>query len=122
MSFQSLFDIRDELLEASKDEHDFVQQYALLEQIPPYLVDTKLIDSEDINSAYFSSEADNLKLNGYTINFTGERLQIFIINDNVKIQSTINIPFPKHFITNFTKIKQTNQFRELVLYTFSNVI
>ena len=87
MSFQSLFDIRDELLEASKDEHDFVQQYALLEQIPPYLVDTKLIDSEDINSAYFSSEADNLKLNGYTINFTGERLQIFIINDNYLSQS-----------------------------------
>ncbi|NOH56622.1 AIPR family protein [Alteromonas sp. 07-89-2] len=91
MSFQSLIDIRDELLEASKDEHDFVQQYALLEQIPPHLVDTKLIDSEDINSAYFSSEADNLKLNGYTINFTGERLQIFIINDKYLSQSDNDI-------------------------------
>jgi hypothetical protein len=91
VSFQSLLDIRDEFLENSKDEHDFVQQYALLEQIPPYLLDTKLIDSEDINTAYFSSEADNQKLNGYTINFTGERLQIFIVNDNFLSQSESDI-------------------------------
>ena len=91
MSFDSLIDIREELLEESKDEYGFVQQHALLEQIPPYLVDTKLIDSEDINTAYFSSEADNLKLNGYTINFTGERLQVFIINDNYLSQNDSEI-------------------------------
>jgi hypothetical protein len=91
VSFDSLIDIREELLEESKDEYGFVQQHALLEQIPPYLVDTKLIDSEDINTAYFSSEADNLKLNGYTINFTGERLQVFIINDNYLSQNDSEI-------------------------------
>ena len=82
MPFQALFDIRDDLLTESEDEHGFVRQQALLEQIPQHLVDTKLLDSEDINTSYYSSEADNLKLNGYTINFTGERLQLFILNDN----------------------------------------
>jgi hypothetical protein len=83
VSFQSLIDIRTDFIEQSNNEYGFPQEHALLESIPPFLVDTKLIDSEDFNAAYYSSAPDKIKINGYTINFSGERLQIFIVSDEL---------------------------------------
>lgn len=82
MLFQSLIDIRKDFIEQSNDEFGFPQEYALLEAIPQFLVDSKLIDSEDFSASYYSSAPDKIKINGYTINFSGERLQIFLISDD----------------------------------------
>jgi len=50
----------------------------------------QLIDSEDINNCFYNSSLDgvSLKIDAYCINETGERLQLFLINDNATSQAT----------------------------------
>src|SRR5690606_37828947 len=48
----------------------------------PSLSDAKLIDSEDYNECYFYLKADSIKINGYKINDSEERLQVFIVNED----------------------------------------
>ena len=68
MKIEEFLNYRKELLDSSKDEEGFVQQTQLLSQILPLMVDAKLLDSEDWNDSYFLNNAENLKLNGYTVN------------------------------------------------------
>ncbi len=72
---------RNELLEQAKDDEGFTQESLLLAQVLPSMLDAKLIDSEDYNTAYFKSIADKLKMNAYCVNESGERLQLFMINE-----------------------------------------
>lgn len=72
---------RVDLLDDSKDEEGFITQTDLLSQVVPSLLDAKLIDSEDYNEAYLDDKGDNLKLNAYAVNGSGERLQLFIIDE-----------------------------------------
>ena len=81
MKIQEFLNYRKDLLDSSKDEEGFVQQTQLLSQILPLMVDAKLLDSEDWNDAYFLNTSENLKLNGYTVNESSERLQLFIIDE-----------------------------------------
>ncbi|HKC68168.1 MAG TPA: AIPR family protein [Bacteroidia bacterium] len=68
-------------MDGAKDDEGFVQQSLLLSQILPSMVDAKLLDSEDWNDCYFSNAADHLKINGYTVNESSERLQLFIVDE-----------------------------------------
>ena len=56
----------------------------LLDNVLSDLLETKLIDSEDINNCFYNSSLDglSLKVDAYCINETGERLQLFLINEN----------------------------------------
>lgn len=81
MKIQEFLNYRKELLDTSKDEDGFVQQTLLLSQILPLLLDSKLIDSEDWNDSYYFNPAENLKVNGYSVNESSERLQIFIVDE-----------------------------------------
>ena len=74
-------EFRTTLLEDSKDEDGFISQSKLLYEVMPSLLDAKLVDSEEYNEAYDVSEQGNLKLNAYTVNGSGERLQLFIIDE-----------------------------------------
>ncbi len=87
MKIQEFLNYRKDLLDSSKDEEGFVQQTQLLSQILPLMVDAKLLDSEDWNDSYFLNPAENLKINGYTVNESSERLQLFIV-DEVSIDLT----------------------------------
>jgi hypothetical protein len=60
-----------------------------LDNILSDLLETKLIDSEDINNCFHNSYLDgnSLKVDAYCINETGERLQLFLINENATSQS-----------------------------------
>lgn len=73
---------RNELLDQSKDDEGFIQESLLLSQVLPSMLDSKLIDSEDANVSYFKSIADKLKINAYCVNESGERLQLFMINES----------------------------------------
>lgn len=55
----------------------------LLDNVLSDLLETKLIDSEDINNCFYNSSLDgvHLKVDAYCINETGERLQLFLINE-----------------------------------------
>lgn len=55
----------------------------LLDNILSDLLEAKLIDSEDINNCFYSADLDglSLKVDAYCVNETGERLQLFLINE-----------------------------------------
>jgi len=75
-------DFRKTLLEDSKDEDGFISQSKLLYEVMPSLLDAKLVDSEESNESYHKCEKDSIKLNAYLVNASGERLQLFIIDEN----------------------------------------
>jgi hypothetical protein len=81
MDLEELQDVRRNILDDAIDEHGFTQQNLVLSEVLPLMLDAKLIDSEDINESYFINESENLKINAYTVNESGERLQLFLINE-----------------------------------------
>lgn len=79
---------REDLISSSKDEEGFMQQSLLIDEVMPLLLDTKIVDTENINHAYYLSSDNKIKINGYSINSTGERLQLFIVHDNYLTESS----------------------------------
>jgi hypothetical protein len=84
MEIQELYKYREELIELSKDDTGFINESSVIEQVIPFMLDAKLIDNEDFTETYYNSEMDGsqLKINGYIVNDSKERLQIFIVNEN----------------------------------------
>ncbi|MFP4846091.1 AIPR family protein [Winogradskyella sp. PE311] len=82
MILEEYFNYRKELLDQSKDDEGFIQENLILSQVLPSMLDAKLIDSEDFTNSYFKSTGDKLKINAYSINESGERLQLFLIDEN----------------------------------------
>jgi len=82
MIIEEYFNYRKELLEQSKDDEGFIQESLLLSEVLPSMLDAKLIDSEDANNSYIKSTPDNLKINAYCVNESGERLQLFLVNED----------------------------------------
>jgi hypothetical protein len=111
MKIQEFLNYRKELLDSSKDEEGFVQQTQLLNQILPLMVDAKLLDSEDLNDSYFLNTAENLKLNGYTVNESSERLQLFIVDE-----SSIDITLSDKNLQISTKSHYDNQFKRVTKF------
>lgn len=81
MEIKEYFSYREQLLEDSKDSEGCIAESNFLRICMPNLNETKLTDSEDFNDCYTILDNDLLKINGYSINESGERLQIFIVND-----------------------------------------
>jgi len=82
MEIDDYFFCRKNILEDSCDEFGFISEQQVLNQVLPLMLDAKLLDSEDFNDSYFLSEPENIKTNAYVINESGERLQIFIVNED----------------------------------------
>ena len=81
MNVSELLVNRADLLDEARDEYGFVSEQRVLDEMLPHMLDSKLIDSEEINHAYAIPE-EGLKSNGYAVNETGERLQIFIVDES----------------------------------------
>lgn len=83
MEIQEYLKYRVDLLNESKDEDGFINESNFINSIIPSMLDAKLIDSEDFTETYYSTEIEGsqVKINGYIINDSGERLQLFILND-----------------------------------------
>jgi hypothetical protein len=111
MKIEEFLNYRKELLDSSKDEEGFVQQSQLLSQILPLMVDAKLLDSEDWNDSYFLHTSENLKLNGYTVNESSERLQLFIIDE-----SSIDLTSSEKDLQISTKSHYDNQFKRVTKF------
>ena len=82
MEINELLKYRKDLLEECKDEDGFVSESSFLDMVLPFLNDAKLTDSENYEDCYFVLNKDNLKINGSQINESGERLQLFMINED----------------------------------------
>lgn len=111
MKIQEFLNYRKELLGNSKDDEGFVQQTQLLSQILPLMVDAKLLDSEDWNDCYFLNPADNLKINGYTVNESSERLQLFIVDE-----TSIDLTASDKELQISTKGTYDNQFKRVTRF------
>ena len=111
MEIEEFFNRRKDIFEDSKDEDGFIQQQLLLSEVLPLMFDAKLVDSEDYNDSYYSYEADNLKVNAYAINESGERLQLFIINEN-----SINEAIPCEELQVSTRAYYENQFKRVIKF------
>jgi hypothetical protein len=72
-----LFQIRKDIIEKSIIDYTLTEE-SILENILPDLETAKIIETPEINFTYYFQ--DGLKINGYDINSTGERLILFIIN------------------------------------------
>ena len=90
MLVDELFQVRDNLLNDCKDEDDFHSDSKLLSEIAGYTFQEKMTDSDDITECYFVDEKENIKLSGYTINESGERLQLYIIDDRTIYEADTN--------------------------------
>jgi len=88
MEVHELFKYRQDILDASKDEDSFIRQEPVLSELLPYMLDAKVVDSEDITPSYFSPGYDNIKINAYTVNESKERLQLFIIDESSLDETT----------------------------------
>ena len=121
MRIQEFLNYRKDLLDTSKDEEGFVQQAQLLSQILPLMVDAKLLDSEDWNDSYFLNTIENLKLNGYTVNESTERLQLFIIDEGSIIinasEKDLQVSTKSHYDNQF---KRATKFLNKAIKGFLN--
>jgi hypothetical protein len=79
MNIEDLLQYRVELLENSVDESKFISPNSFFEYSLPSLVETKLIETSEINSV-----PQNVKYSilGYCENESGERLQIFLVDSD----------------------------------------
>ncbi|MBM3454216.1 MAG: AIPR family protein [Bacteroidetes bacterium] len=111
MKIQEFLNFRKELLDNSKDDEGFVQQTQLLSEILPYMADTKLVDSEDWNESYYLNPAENFKINGYVINESSERLQLFIVDE-----TSIDLTTSEKDLQISTKIHYDNQFKRVTKF------
>lgn len=84
MEIKEFLNYRKELLKEAKDEDGLINESSFIQVVIPYMLDAKLIDNEDFTETYFSTEIDGsaLKINGYMTNESGERLQLYILNND----------------------------------------
>ena len=76
-----LSELRLEVLSSSKGQDEFIDEQLILSEVLQSMFDAKLVDSEDFNDVYFRSGENETKINGYAINESQERLQIFLVSE-----------------------------------------
>jgi hypothetical protein len=84
MEIKEYLSFRNDLLKESMDEDGFTNESSFISTITPLMLDAKLVDSEDFTDTYLDTIIEGLpiKINGYLINDSGERLQLFIVNND----------------------------------------
>ncbi|NNV57301.1 AIPR family protein [Limnovirga soli] len=81
MEIDEFFKYRSELLTEAQDETGFFSASGFLNTILPAILDSKLIESEDYNEAFYSFPDSSLRLLGYSVNESGERLILYLVNE-----------------------------------------
>ena len=84
MNIIDILKFRNELIDSSVDENDFISPNSVLEYILPSIAETKLIESTEINSFPLNPI---YSIAGYNENESGERLQIFMV-DSASVRIT----------------------------------
>jgi len=82
IDIKELESLRQDFLLACQDEEKFISQEQVLDSAAQYMLDSKIIDTEEFSSSYLLREPEKLKINAYLINDSGERLQVFIIDES----------------------------------------
>ncbi|WP_084625895.1 AIPR family protein [Flavobacterium soli] len=107
MEVSEFLKYRKDLLDESKDEDGFTSEPSFINLILPSMLEAKLIDSEECNESYYKYDSEKLKINGYLVNESGERLQLFILNeDSINITQTdddLKISQKNYYETQFNR-------------------
>jgi len=82
MEIDELLKYRVDLSNDSKDEDGFITSQLLLFQILPSMLESKLIDSDDYVECFHSIDKTRVAIEGYSINESNERLQLFVLDKN----------------------------------------
>lgn len=82
MELKELFIYRNQLLDDSRDSDGYISDAGFLDNCLPSLNETKHIDSTDVTNVYDPLENGTLKVNAYSSNESGERLQLFLVNED----------------------------------------
>ena len=110
MEVEELYRCRQELLESSRDEHGFIQHELVLSEMMPYMLDAKIVDTEDFNSSYYVSPDQKTKVNAYVVNESGERLQLFIVDelstDESNLNEELNVSLRAEYDKQFKRVKK----------------
>ncbi|WP_081675095.1 AIPR family protein [Daejeonella oryzae] len=110
MEISEYLKYRIDLLDEAKDEDGFITESKFLDVTLPSLSDAKLLDSEDYEECYFYLKPDNIKINGYKINESEERLQVFIVNeDSINLETKdedLLISQKSYYDTIFAKVSK----------------
>lgn len=106
MDINEFLKFRNNLLKEASDSQGFVNQNRFLTQVLPLMYDAKLVDSEEWNESYYVYQEDNLKINGYAVNDSGERLQLFLVDE-----AKIDVAAKEDTLTISTRSHYENQFK-----------
>jgi hypothetical protein len=82
MQISEYFKYRDNLIESIKDDDGVITETSLISIVLPDLVSTKILESEDYESSLYDNKEEKIRINGYSFNESGDRLQIFLVNEN----------------------------------------
>jgi hypothetical protein len=82
MELKELFTYRKQILDESRDSDGYLSDAGFLDNCIPWLSETKYLDATDITDIYCILDNGSVKVNSYILNESGERLQLFIINEN----------------------------------------
>jgi len=82
MTIKEIEEFRDDFISEATDDNDFISNEDLLNQAMPYLLDSKLIESEDYDYTVLNSP--EVRLNGYQTVEAFERIRLFVVNDDIQ--------------------------------------
>lgn len=105
MTLNELNSYHSSLITAITTEDQNINRVELLKYVLPGLNESRLIDSAEVTEAYYSIESENIEIDAYLINETGERLQLFLSNLVLPGSADINIPRKDYYDTFFLKVK-----------------
>lgn len=74
--------VRDEFILSCLDEDRFIPEQSVLENSLQYMLDAKIIETEEYSKSYIADPYEKIKINGFQVNESGERLQVFIVDEN----------------------------------------
>lgn len=82
MQLKQYLDYRKELIGDSLDSEGFLSEASFISTaVLPLMTDAKLTDSDDWQETYYDYASEKIKVNGYMVNDSGERLQLFLLNE-----------------------------------------
>jgi hypothetical protein len=105
MTLNELTSFSATLLNNITTEDNNVNRTALLDYVLPALNQARLTDSEEINGSYFRQEKDNIEVDAYQINDSGERLQLFLSNLVLPSSEYSYIPRKDYYEALFARTK-----------------
>jgi hypothetical protein len=111
MEIDEYLKYRADLLNESKDEDGFITESSFLNSVMPSMLEAKRVDSEDYNESYYIYIPEKIKINGYSVNESGERLQLFIVNEE-----SINLGGDESNLLVSLKTYYENQFMRAVRF------